>query len=85
MKASLRTSDVTARVGGDEFVVLTIVAQGDEAEGVVARLKANIDLFNESNPRPCMLSVSFGTAELDPERDIDLVELLNRAGCRMYE
>lgn len=85
LKASLRTSDVTARIGGDEFVVLTTVAQGDEAEGVVARLKANIDSFNENNSRPYKLSVSFGTAELDPESDIDLIELLNRADCRMYE
>lgn len=85
LKASLRTSDVTARVGGDEFVVLTTVAQGDEAEGVVARLKANIESFNENNPRPYKLSVSFGTAELDPEGEIDLIDLLNRADCRMYE
>ena len=85
LKASLRTSDVTARVGGDEFVVLTTVAHGDEAEGVVARLKANIDAFNHNNPRPYKLSVSFGTAELDPDGDIDLIELLNRADCRMYE
>lgn len=85
LKASLRTSDVTARVGGDEFVVLTTVAQGDDAEGVVARLKANIESFNKNNPRPYKLSVSFGTAELDPEGDVDLIELLNRADCRMYE
>lgn len=85
LKASLRTSDVTARVGGDEFVVLTTVAQGDEAEGIVARLKASIESFNENNSRPYKLSVSFGTAELDPESDIDLIELLNRADCRMYE
>lgn len=85
LKASLRTSDVTARVGGDEFVVLTTVAHGEEAEAVVARLKANIDAFNQNNPRPYKLSVSFGTAELDPDGDIDLIELLNRADCRMYE
>lgn len=85
LKASLRTSDVTARIGGDEFVVLTTVAQGEQADSIVARLQANIDTFNESNPLPYKLSVSFGTAELDPDSDIDLTELLNRADCRMYE
>lgn len=85
LKVSLRTSDVTARIGGDEFVVLTTLASGEDADHVVARLKASIDSFNNNNERPYKLSVSFGTAELDPESDIDLIELLNRADCRMYE
>lgn len=85
LKTSLRTSDVVARVGGDEFVVLTTVAQGEYADNVIARLKAHIDSFNEKNRRPYRLSISIGTAELDPESDVDLIELLNRADCRMYE
>ena len=85
LRASMRTSDVTARIGGDEFVVLTTVAQGEQADNVVARLQANVDAFNQTHRRPYTLGVSFGTVELDPESDIDLTELLKRADCRMYE
>lgn len=85
LRASLRTSDVTARIGGDEFVVLTTVVPGEQADSVVARLQSNIDTFNENTRRPYKLAVSFGTAELDPESDLNLTELLNRADCRMYE
>lgn len=85
LRTSMRTSDVLARVGGDEFVILTTVAQGDEADSVVNRLKSNIAAFNNDNARPYILSVSFGTVEIDPESDIDLMEHLKRADCRMYE
>lgn len=85
LKTSMRNSDVLARVGGDEFVILTTVAQGEQADGVVARLKSNIASFNDDRLRPYLLAVSFGTAEVDPESDIDLMQLLARADHRMYE
>lgn len=85
LKTSMRNSDVLARVGGDEFVILTTVAQGEQADSVVARLKSNIASFNDDRLRPYLLAVSFGTSEVDPESDIELMQLLARADHRMYE
>ncbi|HEY7003202.1 MAG TPA: GGDEF domain-containing protein [Gaiellaceae bacterium] len=40
--SSLRVEDEVARVGGDEFAVLTVLARTDEAAALAARLEASI-------------------------------------------
>jgi diguanylate cyclase (GGDEF)-like protein/PAS domain S-box-containing protein len=85
MKSSYRDSDIVARIGGDEFVVLITdlldVSEGDHIE----RLLENIRKFNLSSPRGYALSVSTGAVLVEPDGSCTVEQLLGRADRIMYE
>jgi diguanylate cyclase (GGDEF)-like protein len=83
LKKTFRQSDITARIGGDEFVVLVESMNGDD-EILVARLFENIRDHNAKEVRSYKLSISVGLAKFDPEDPISIDELLSRADKLMY-
>jgi len=85
LKEAFRDSDLVARIGGDEFVVLAIDARGDSRVDLAGRLTERLRAHNERRERPFLLSLSVGTASFDPKAPCDLDELLARADAAMYE
>jgi diguanylate cyclase (GGDEF)-like protein/PAS domain S-box-containing protein len=85
MKSTFRESDVIARIGGDEFVALTIPTSGVNSNNADARLSANIGAFNERRLYPFKISFSVGVAHYDPKNPCTLDELLIRADHLMLE
>jgi diguanylate cyclase (GGDEF)-like protein len=85
LKETFRESDIMARIGGDEFVVLAIESDGAPAEILATRLKENLEARNANGDRQYELSLSVGTARYDPERPCSIDELLTRADRLMYE
>jgi diguanylate cyclase (GGDEF)-like protein/PAS domain S-box-containing protein len=85
LKSTFRESDIIARIGGDEFVVLAI--ESDEANSVTLteRLQAKIAGENSRATAPYPLSLSVGVARFDPERPIGIEQLLAHADMLMYE
>jgi len=72
IKAELRLSDALARFGGEEFVVLLIDADLENASMVAQRIRASVanTPFSLSNGQAIDVSVSIGVATLeDFERD----------------
>jgi len=72
IKAELRLSDALARFGGEEFVVLLIDADLDNASMVAQRIRASVanTPFSLSGGKAITVSVSIGVATLeDFERD----------------
>lgn len=84
LRKSFRDSDIIARWGGDEFVVLAL----DVPEGCIDRLldrfSDNVALYNSKEGIMFALSISVGLSYFDPRTPLDFDELVRRADAKMY-
>jgi len=85
LRATFRDSDIIARIGGDEFVVITVGSDENSLESITARLQKNVDHLNRSNLRVHTLSLSFGISGFAPEGSGSLDTLLTQADKLMLE
>ncbi len=85
LRTSYRESDVVARIGGDEFVVIPVGTAGDCIEMIISRLQEKLDDHNKKSNRSYKLSVSVGIAYYDPENPCSVDELLVQGDKMMYE
>jgi len=83
-RATFRDSDIIARIGGDEFVVLMLEPEDAQPESFVPRLRRRIAMRNAGDPRS-RLSLSVGITRYDPKKPCSLEELIRRADALMYE
>lgn len=83
LKKTFRESDIIARIGGDEFVVLS-ESTDEKGEIVLTRLYENIRDYNAKVSQDYKLSISVGAAQFDPEYPIPIDELLSKADALMY-
>jgi diguanylate cyclase (GGDEF)-like protein len=81
---TFRDSDVIARMGGDEFVVLTIDATEGDLASIHARLQSNVNAHNLRSVRGYALSFSLGIIRVDLNSIITMEELLAQADAAMY-
>ena len=84
-KEAFRESDLIARVGGDEFVVLTMGAPEEDVDVITARLQTNLDARNARGDLSFPLEISTGVACYDPESPLSIDELLSLADALMYK
>ncbi|HVP91764.1 MAG TPA: diguanylate cyclase [Terriglobales bacterium] len=85
LRDAFRESDILARIGGDEFVVLVVDA-GDARPGNLAeRLQEKFDEGNARPGRRFTLSVSHGLVRYDPEDPCSVQDLITLADKLMYE
>jgi len=82
LKKTFRESDIIARIGGDEFVVL-LESTDENSETLLTRLHENVKDYNVKRSQHT-LSISLGTAQFDPEHPISIDELLSKADALMY-
>jgi diguanylate cyclase (GGDEF)-like protein/PAS domain S-box-containing protein len=85
LRETFRESDIVARIGGDEFVVLAIETNGSPAEVLATRLQEDLKARNAREDRHYKLSLSMGLARYDPEHPCSIDELLAQADRAMYE
>jgi diguanylate cyclase (GGDEF)-like protein len=76
-------SDICARYGGDEFVILKAVRKEDEIRGTIDRIEDRIRAFNAAAAEPYRLSISYGCALFDPDTD-DEDSFLRKIDEAMY-
>jgi diguanylate cyclase (GGDEF)-like protein len=83
---TIRATDVICRYGGDEFIVLMPEAGRDEALAMAERLREEIMRMTVVTPEgTLMMTVSLGVANLGPNGEDDLDNLINRADRAMYQ
>lgn len=86
LKRSFRASDIIARIGGDEFIVLIVDTRKSYVEkAVIDTIQDNLRRYNEEGERGYKLSVSTGIVDYDPDHPSTLDELIARADELMYE
>lgn len=81
---TFRDSDVIARMGGDEFAVLTIDATEGSLNVIQARLQSNVDTHNLEAVRGYALSFSLGIIRVDLSSTYTVEALLDQADKAMY-
>jgi diguanylate cyclase (GGDEF)-like protein/PAS domain S-box-containing protein len=85
LQASLRETDVAARLSGDEFVViLDGLVASDEAVGVATKLLQAIRVPMALGGQQLDVSASMGLAWLDGQVEIDAQALMLRADRALY-
>jgi diguanylate cyclase (GGDEF)-like protein len=81
---TFRDSDVIARMGGDEFAVLTIDATESGLTSIQARLQSSVDAHNLISVRGYALSFSLGVIRVDLSTVFTVEGLLTQADAAMY-
>jgi diguanylate cyclase (GGDEF)-like protein len=85
LKETFRESDIIARIGGDEFVVMPIGKSGDNVEFIISRLQKAVEMDNFKSKREYKLSISTGVAYFDSWSPCTIDELLSQADKSMYK
>ncbi len=84
LKECFREADIMARIGGDEFVVLTLDDSRENADALTRRVEAALEVCNQQPERAYQLTLSLGVAHYDPAFPTTLDELLAKADSQMY-
>jgi diguanylate cyclase (GGDEF)-like protein len=85
ISAVCRDSDLYARMGGDEFVILFINTTYNGAEDIIMRLQQSLNRYNKKANREYDIEYSFGIVEFDPDKHISIEELLEDGDSLMYK
>jgi diguanylate cyclase (GGDEF)-like protein/PAS domain S-box-containing protein len=85
LKDAFRDSDIIARIGGDEFVVLAIDIAEGKVTALARRLRERVQARNARPDASYRLSFSLGISRYDPDRPSSLQELLTLADRKMYQ
>jgi diguanylate cyclase (GGDEF)-like protein len=85
LRETFRESDIIARIGGDEFVVLAMETSRTSAQIIAARLQENLEAHNARTDRLYKLSLGVGITHYDPEHPCSINDLVAQADRAMYE
>ncbi len=84
LKSVFRESDIIARIGGDEFIILLINNSRDSADILTDRLEESLKKYNKQKDRPHKLSLSVGVASYDFDTAVSIEETIHKADEAMY-
>ncbi len=84
LRTSFRDSDVFARIGGDEFVVLLTDTSSEHANEILARFHQDIANYNKKTNHGYDIAFSTGIVAVNHKEQLPIETLLDRADSEMY-
>ncbi|HOV14977.1 MAG TPA: PAS domain S-box protein [Spirochaetota bacterium] len=84
LKKSFRDSDIIARIGGDEFVVLAMADLDFDDNFFINKINEAVQNVNNSNKNIFKLGVSIGKSCYNPDKPRTIEELIETADESMY-
>jgi diguanylate cyclase (GGDEF)-like protein len=83
MKDEKRATDVLARYGGDEFVILMPETRADDAVTLLERIRTKVQQIHVAEN--VSMTISCGIARSLPDQDDSFGEVIRRADLALYE
>nr|WP_321296369.1 sensor domain-containing diguanylate cyclase [uncultured Sphaerochaeta sp.] len=84
LRASFRSTDIIARWGGDEFLVLALDAPSGTVDILTDRFKQSLVDISRANALPFTIEVTIGSASRENTMIIGLEQLVQQADRAMY-
>ncbi|MFZ0544783.1 MAG: diguanylate cyclase, partial [Candidatus Promineifilaceae bacterium] len=84
LRRAFKESDILARYGGDEFLILATDSVNDSRELIYQRLKRYGEEINQSDLLHCYFSFSVGVVRFDPGKEVNLEKLVAEADKALY-
>jgi diguanylate cyclase (GGDEF)-like protein len=85
LRGTFRSSDIIARIGGDEFVILEAHPGNNDSQSSVKRLRENLRSLNAGAARAYEISLSIGRVHGGADEYPTVETLLARGDELMYE
>lgn len=85
VEGGLRESDIVARVGGDEFLVLAVEAHPPGVDRLIDRVRTKLRMESAGLGFGGELSISIGCAAFDPTAGQTVTDLVVQADAEMYK
>jgi len=84
LQSSIRKDDFLSRYGGDEFVILSEIAEEAVLKKLIDRINDNAEAFNRSSCKPYNIDFSMGYAIYRHETGMCPTAFLNHVDMLMY-
>lgn len=81
----IRESDYACRIGGDEFLLILPDSTLNNSKYVVSRIRDDMDIYNSNNSDNYKVDFSYGFAEYNSLKQVDIDTLLEIADNNMYQ
>lgn len=85
LQDTFRESDIVARMGGDEFLILAVETEPNSEESLRRRLAERLETRNLEFGHLYPLDLSIGVAHFDPNQPRSFEELVMEADEKMYK
>ena len=85
LKHGLRTTDIVARIGGDEFAAFALCEDEKIIQSIPGRIKAIAAKHNEESTKKYNITISVGIYELNCNPAHNIQSFMDKADASLYE
>lgn len=83
--SNVRNSDYVCRIGGDEFLIVFPNIAIKDAELIINRIRSDMDKLNAGSSFNYKVDFSYGFAEYNNVKKVDIDTLIETADSNMYK
>lgn len=85
LRKTVRSNDLVARIGGDEFVGMFVIDAPEQEYSFRSRLKQAFEQFNDTSGYPYYVEASMGMTCFTCDYKLEISTIVNNADQLLYE